>query len=262
MRVCIASDLHLEFPGANRGSMQFPEEVDVIVLAGDIAIGETTAKEAIALAGRYPSAEIVWVAGNHEVYRRNINVEIDRFRSICKDHRRVHFLENESARIGDFTFLGCTLWTDFTLLGEPERAIAIADRGITDFAIISTEDDRRFTPQDAIRRFQDSRDFLERELSAGDPRATVVVTHFAPGIATRNMNFAPDPIAAYFQSNVDDLIDKHQPRAWFYGHNHFSNDLQRGATRLISNQLGYPSERGSIPAYDANKMILLNNKEA
>jgi hypothetical protein len=184
------------------------------------------------------------------------------FQRLCKDHPRVHFLENESVRIGDFTYLGCTLWTDFTLLGEPGRAIAIAARGITDFTIISTEDDRRFTPQDAIRRFHESRDFLDRELSAGDTKNTVVVSHFAPGFATRNMNFAPDAVAAYFQSNVNDLIDKHQPRLWLYGHNHFSSDLRRGATRLVSNQLGYPSELGSIPAYNASKMILLNREEA
>jgi hypothetical protein len=165
-------------------------------------------------------------------------------------------------QIGDFTFLGCTLWTDFTLLGEADRAIAIAAGGLTDFAIISTEYDRPFTPQDAIQRFEESREFLDRELSAGDPKCTVVVTHFAPGLATRNMNFAPDPVAAYFQSNVQELIDKHQPQLWLYGHNHYSNDLQQGATRLVSNQLGYPSERGSIPAYNAHKVILLIREEA
>jgi Icc-related predicted phosphoesterase len=262
MKVYVASDLHFEFPGADRRAMQFPEDADVIVLAGDIAVGANAAKEAIALAARYPSAHVVWVAGNHEFYRRNIDDTLEMFQHLCKDHPRVHYLENESVQIGDFLFLGCTLWTDFTLLGEPPRAIAIADRSITDFAIISTEYDRRFTPQDAIQRFQESRGFLDRELSAGDPQTTVIVTHFPPGLDTRNRNFPPDAVTAYFQSNVDDLIDKHQPRLWLYGHNHFSNDLWRGATRLVSNQLGYPSELGSIPAYDANKVILLNKEEA
>ena len=74
----------------------------------------------------------------------------------------------------------------------------------------------------------------------------------------RNPQFSIGPITAYFCANVDDIIDRYQPALWIYGHNHFSNDLQRGATRLVSNQMGYPREAGSIPVYAPDKTIILS----
>lgn len=104
-------------------------------------------------------------------------------------------------------------------------------------------------PIDAAERFEESRKYLKQELSASRPEATVVVSHFPPGLATRNQRFRLDPITAYFQANMDSIIDTYQPALWIYGHNHFSNDLRRGATRLVSNQLGYPSEERELPWY-------------
>lgn len=259
MRIAYASDLHLEFPNSDRRSaLTFPSDVDVIVLAGDIRTGRSAAEEALALANQFPSAQIVWVAGNHEFYYRNINNQIEEYRALCDGNSRVHFLENDSIKIGKVRFIGCTLWTDFSILGEQRPSMEVAERSITDFRLIQTRPGHRFKPLDAVQRFEESRKYIEQELSISQPEATVVVTHFPPGLATRHQGYELGPISAYFQANVDDIIDRYEPALWIYGHNHYSNDMARGATRLVSNQLGYPSEAGHIPSYSADNVITLS----
>jgi len=55
MKIAIASDLHLEFPLVDRArALAFSDEVDVIVLAGDIEIGMNTADVALELSIMYP----------------------------------------------------------------------------------------------------------------------------------------------------------------------------------------------------------------
>ncbi|WP_341938246.1 metallophosphoesterase [Marinimicrobium sp. C2-29] len=258
MKIVAASDLHLEFSQADWSqALAFPIDTDVIVLAGDIGVGNLSTEIVLDLSDRYPRSHIVWVAGNHEFYNHNIDSQIEKYRSACSKNDRVHFLENSSVEIDSVKFIGCTLWTDFSALGDGDRAMYVARRGINDFVLIRTKDDEIFTPQDAGSRFKESAAYLDSELSSSDPSKTVVVTHFPPGLETHNKNFPLDDMAAYFQANVDHLIQQHQPAVWIYGHNHYSSDLSIGKTRLISNQLGYPSELGSIPAYGATKAIEL-----
>jgi Icc-related predicted phosphoesterase len=259
MRITPASDLHLEFENSDlKRALDFPADTDVLVLAGDIDLGLNTARIAVSLANERPSMQVIVVIGNHECYRSNIDTVIERCRALCDPHPRVHFLENDFVDIGPLRFIGCTLWTDFSILGEQELAMSTAGRAITDFRqMIQAQGGEWFTPQHAVERFAQSRRYLEQELSRCQPETTVVVTHFPPGLTTRNPQFSIDLITAYFCANVDDIIDRYQPALWIYGHNHFSNDLQRGATRLVSNQMGYPSETGSIPVYAPGKTVFL-----
>lgn len=257
--IAFASDLHLPPFYSNRrdDALYFPPEADVIILAGDIAVGNLAAEEALNLAERYPNSHVVQIAGNHEFYYKSIEQQIEYYRSACADHDRVHFLENACVELFGVRFIGCTLWTDFTILGEPEIAMQEAEAAIADFRFIESRVGASIKPKDIARKFEESYRFLDDQLAAGDPDRTVVITHFPPGMRTSNPNFEVDPITAYFQANVDYLIENYQPKIWVYGHNHYSADQTVGRTRIVSNQLGYPSEFGRIPAYDPQKMIIL-----
>lgn len=262
MRISFASDLHLEFPLVDRArALAFRGNSDVIVLAGDIEVGMKTVDVALQLSDLFPRSHIVWVAGNHEFYHRNIDTQIERYREACRTHDRVHFLENDSIQIGSTKFVGCTLWTDFSLLGDAKQAMEMAERGITDFKLIQTRRGEWFTPQDAANLFQQSSAYLESELSKSVAQNTVVISHFPPGLETLNPRFDLSPITAYFQANVRAIIEKFQPALWIFGHNHYSHDIQIGSTRVVSNQLGYRSEAGYIPSYRADKTIELNSRE-
>lgn len=257
--IAFSSDLHLApFNTSRRDhALNFPQDADVIILAGDIAVGEQASVEAFKLAETYPNSHIVRITGNHEFYYSGIEQKIEQYRKACADHDRVHFLENACVELFGVRFIGCTLWTDFTILGEPELAMQEAEAAIADFRFIESRGGASIKPKDIARKFEESYRFLDDQLAAGNPDRTVVITHFPPGMRTRNPNFEVDPITAYFQANVDYLIENYQPKIWVYGHNHYSADQTVGRTRIVSNQLGYPSEFGRIPAYDPQKLIIL-----
>ncbi len=62
----------------------------------------------------------------------------------------VKVLENDQVIIGDVRFLGCTLWTDFGLLGADARAIAMfeAKTTMTDYKKIRMNPSyRKLTPR-------------------------------------------------------------------------------------------------------------------
>jgi predicted phosphodiesterase len=121
MRVHIISDLHLEFGPISLSKTN----ADIVVLAGDIHMGEKGAHWA---RKQWPDIPIVYVLGNHEFYRDDLPGLTDRLRRLCQK-TNIHLLENDRLDVEDVSFLGCTLWTDFELLGDSAAARAIAEQG-------------------------------------------------------------------------------------------------------------------------------------
>jgi Icc-related predicted phosphoesterase len=258
VKIAFASDLHLTPQSAEYRKEFLADGLapEILVLASDISHGFTTIEMVHEIAARYPGPEIVLIAGNHEFYSHIPRPEmISRLRDAFKDNHRIHFLENDRVEIKGLTFLGCTLWSDFSLLGEPELAMAQAQRHVRDFSVINERFRVPFHPKDCERLFRESYEFLTQNLADCDPARTVVVTHFGPGLETQNRNFEIASISAYFQANVAYLIDCYQPALWIYGHNHDSRDFVLGETRIVSNQLGYSSEPESVTGFDPNKII-------
>ena len=107
MRLQILSDLHLEY-GDHRTR---PTMADAVVLAGDIGGGCNGIKWA---KERFPDKLVIYVPGNHEFYNHTIADGMTAIRNEARASN-VFVLENESVQIGEFSFLGCCLWTDFNL---------------------------------------------------------------------------------------------------------------------------------------------------
>lgn len=230
MKIALASDLHMEFRrDFPLHQLQFPRDSEVIVLAGDLNVGWRAVDTVRGIADANPEASVLWVAGNHEFYKTNIDQQLEDYRQAFADDPRIHFLENDRIEISGVTFLGCTLWTDFSILGESQK-------------------------EAACERYSESYAFLEAELRAADPARTVVIAHFSPGLETHNQKFPVDLTAAYFQANAVPLINNFAPALWIYGHNHFNADVTIGTTRLVSNQMGYPGEDCG-GAFDLKKLI-------
>src|SRR5882762_4300913 len=127
----ILSDLHLEF-----GSFSLPRtEADVVVLAGDVHLGQagvTWARK------QWPDTPMVYVLGNHEFYREALPELTDRLRRLCEGSH-IHLLENDLVEVAGVAFLGCTLWTDFDLLGDASSARALAETAMADYTQILFE---------------------------------------------------------------------------------------------------------------------------
>jgi predicted phosphodiesterase len=129
MKLACASDLHVEFHSQYpEKTLIFSQEADVIILAGDIDVGSRAVATVQRIADEHLNASVVWVAGNHEFYRTNIDDQIAKYRASFAGDPRVHYLENDCVEIGGYTFIGCTLWSDCTITGEQHqhRAFDIA----------------------------------------------------------------------------------------------------------------------------------------
>ena len=90
--------------------------------------------------------------------------------------------------MGDVRFLGCTLWTDYSLVPRAERASVIEQSRSRnpDYALIRYGE-RNFAPEDAIELCTRHRRWLEARLEEPYAGTTVVITHNAviAGMADR-----------------------------------------------------------------------------
>jgi predicted phosphodiesterase len=239
-KILVMSDVHIEF-----GDLSVSEvEADVVVLAGDIHVGLAAVTWADDLARRL-GMSVVLIAGNHEHYStrkryRTLPQMVDSFRvAAAATSGRVAFLEREAAVVAGIRFVGCTLWTDFELFGDPARAMAHAEAQMNDFRLIAYRPGIRFSANDARREFMLARRFLETELAKPFDGATVVVTHHLPSLRSVPQRFKADMLSAAYASHLDALVERCGAALWVHGHTHDSADYAIGGTRVLCNPRGY-----------------------
>ena len=92
---------------------------------------------------------MIYVLGNHEFYRHALPELTERLEDEIRGSH-IQLLENKAIEFGGFTFLGCTLWTDFALRGNPESSMQTAEDVMNDYRII------RFSPENRVLRARDT----------------------------------------------------------------------------------------------------------
>lgn len=278
IRIAVMSDLHNEFErsrgpdqpsaawlGLNRRRRREPGhphvgpwlgdlrgECDVVVLAGDTDVGARHVHAYADAVSRYLSVPVVVVMGNHECYDRSDVVDFQREMRRLSDASdgRVRYLENRSTEIevrGRYVnILGCTLWTDFELLGSTEgtitRSMYEANSTMNDFARIRYGG-QPLNPEITRQLHNVSRAWLAYEIArvrANDLDSVVVVaTHHAPTPEGIRPSSAGEWISAAYASDMRAEIESWRPDLWCWGHAHYGVDDDLGPTRLISNPRGY-----------------------
>jgi len=235
MRLHILSDLHLEF-----GPVKIPPiEADVVVLAGDIHLGR---EGRWWLRSQFPDKPAIYILGNHEFYRHSLP-ELTETLKRETDGSRIHLLENSSVEINGFTFLGCTLWTDFRLSPDPEAAMQAAEGMMSDYSIVQfSAENRVLRARDTARLHAESVAWLRGELAKCDRARTIVVTHHAPSDCSEAPYHANSPLKPAFASNLNSLIEQSGVPLWIHGHTHYNVDYMIGSTRVLTNQRGYPDQ--------------------
>jgi len=260
MKIWTLADLHLEL--SPLWTLPRPDErpdFDVLVIAGDLI--PRMERGLKWLLGHVPGRPVIYVPGNHEFYGTDMDRTIEKAR-LAAQGTNVHVLSDEAVVIDGVRFLGGTLWTDFSLFGNPRVAMEAADSIMNDYKKIRWDRySRRLKPDVSLARHRQTRRFLELELDAGFEGPTVVVTHHAPypgGIAEAHRH---DLISAAYASDLTDLITRTAPDLWIYGHTHLSEDAYLGRTRMISNSKGYgpwhPKETWDNPDFDRLKVVEL-----
>lgn len=246
MRLQVFSDLHVDVAPVREP--RIATDIDAVVIAGDICEGMA---DALAFARRLVPSHlpIIYVAGNHEHYGRNLDDELAEAARIAPG-LGIHFLENASVTIGRVRFLGATLWTDYEFWGADKRddAMALAGETMNDHRRITHGPvAERFAPSHARERHLASRAFLEKSLAARHRGPTVVVTHHLPHEASIHRRFRASPTNIAFASDLGPLIARLGPELWVHGHTHGNVDVRVGATRIVCNPHGYGGEN---PAFD------------
>jgi predicted phosphodiesterase len=247
--VWVHSDQHLDVRTQNLRSdidaIEFspPEGTDLIILAGDTVEGV----DGIIWADKF-GKPAVYVAGNHEYYRRNIEETELALRRQAEKSQHVTFLNNDRYDYKNIRVLGTTLWTDYRLEHKEQQAMSDADAFLMDHRLITTiaggPSRRLFQPTDAQKVHFRSREWLERELSKPHDGPTIVVTHHAPHInSVHPMYIGTSPVNACFASDLSDILEKYDIDLWIHGHTHWTFDYTLFDTRVVCNPYGYYPSR-------------------
>jgi predicted MPP superfamily phosphohydrolase len=251
VKLQVLSDLHLR----PRYGFTIPEtDADLIVLAGDIAEGPGGVEWAVAETERL-GKPAVYVFGNHEYYFHTFPDLLDQAKRMTAGSR-VTVLENDILTWQDVRILGCTLWTDFLLHGEPQEqaSMAAVEAVLYDYSAIQTADGELLRAHQTQAWHRQSRQWLEERLAEPWEGPTVVVTHHVPCWEGAHPHF-DGPLCAGFTSNLESLLERHRIDLWVCGHSHANVDVMVGYTRLLSNQRGYPKEQVPGPAFDPAKIV-------
>jgi predicted phosphodiesterase len=253
MKLQLLSDLHIEVhpnlqiapaPGA-----------DLLVLAGDIGSyqpGSRLAAPDFGLSRFSPRhgwpVPVVYIPGNHEYDNEDFDEIHARLRETC-EALDIGWLEREVRVIDGVRFVGTTLWADFDALVEPGDSMAevLRKRGkamrAANFYLekAATRRDGEIFLAEPLREHSLIcqawlRDALEEEFCG----TTVVITHFAPTLASADPRYGLNPGTAGFCNSLDDLL----PRAelWLHGHLHCQFDYVKDGCRIVANPLGYRSK--------------------
>lgn len=272
----IVSDLHLELTrGWDLPSGEARPHFDFMIVAGDLI---PRMERGVAwLFMHVPDRPVIYVAGNHEGYGCDIDRTVEKARQAAAG-TTIIILQNDAVRIGEVTFVGATLWTDFDLFGDQQRAMRVAGDRMNDYKKIRVSRyAKRFRPQHALARHLQSRAFFETEMRK--PRGgnkLVAISHHAPhpGRSFHRMSSSrplsdEDVLTAAYRSDLTSLmwpspneghLNTLSPAdLWIYGHTHESEDFTIGHTRVVSNAKGYgPRKHGETwdnPGFNPNFII-------
>ena len=248
MKIRIMSDIHNHIktfqPSSNNDN-----EAEVI-LAGDI---DVKGRSVPWIERAFPGKVVLLVFGNHEFYDKAIPREIKKTKERARG-TSIHVLENDSFRLDDVEFFGCTFWTDFMLLGQKEVAASEVRLTMNDYRYIRMSPAfRRLRPTDTALFHSRSRDWLLKAVKESVCRKKVIITHHAPSALSLPRESASDILSSAYASNEDTLVKELEADLWVHGHIHQGCDYRIGKTRIVSNPKGYPGE--AAPGFNPDFVV-------
>lgn len=248
MKVQLASDLHLE----RDPSFQLTPSAPTLVLAGDVGgyqAGSRLTETDWGL-GRFRDGwqRVFYVPGNHEYDQLPWPETRDRLREAAEAAGLI-WLDREQRVIEGVRFIGCTLWSDFDLLVDPQSSMTAQLKArdkayrAANFYLRKYSALEHGQPMLAERLRElalADQAWLREQLNQAFDGKTVVVTHFAPSGRSHDPRYGLAPGTAGFCNALDSLL----PLAdwWLHGHLHCAQDYRVGRCRVVANPLGYASK--------------------
>lgn len=247
--VWVLSDLHVD---ASPWAPPPGPRVDIAIVAGDVADG--LCRRAIPWLAEHirPRARhVVYVPGNHDLWRTRYPDEISRGRDAAIEHDITLLDCGQARHVDGVEVIGATLWTDYAIGGAAHRALAMrvaGDRqtGMRDHRLIQTRDrlgtPTAFRPPAAAALHAEHRARIERRLAEPWSGPRIVVTHHAPHPGSLLHVEVREPIDAAYASDLSEILEgPGAPDLWIHGHVHRSVDYRIGRTRVLANARGHDS---------------------
>jgi predicted phosphodiesterase len=221
----VLSDVHCEFHrdgGRSFAGSLDPRGVELLVLAGDIAVGAGIAEALGHFCRRYEDADVIYVHGNHEFYRADRATVRHATERAMEENENLTWLDASAVELRGRRVLGAPLW--FRQHPDTWRKLGMADfEVIPDFeAWVYAENARAI-------------EFFEASLAEGD----VVVTHHLPSQRSVAPEFVGNPLNPFFVCDLEGLIRERRPKLWIHGHTHRSLNYLIGTTSVVCNPFGY-----------------------
>lgn len=236
MKIQIISDLHQEFGSTDL----FFDHADVVVLAGDINLGT---KGVEWIKSKIKDKPVIYVLGNHEYYKGSYPKTLNKIKHAAEGSN-VFVLEDKAADIEGVRFHGATLWTDFSVFGNPVQYGMICQPKMNDYKMIRRDPSySKMRTIDTFKIHQFSRLWLKESLENSTGLKNIVVTHHAPSLRCVPEQYKEDPLTAAYASDMEDFIQEHQPLYWIHGHIHSPCRYAIGKTEVICNPHGYIDEK-------------------
>lgn len=256
------SDLHRELSSA-----PFPEptadcpagSVDAILLNGDINAGCMHLDDAMAIQDAW-QVPVVLVWGNHEAYGsvRQDLLEFERVRlaGIAEEGRDISVLHCGEKIIGDTRILGCTLWTDFDVVGDRDMMMIGAGLMMNDYHRIGWRDGdtlRRMLPADTLAMHQAEAAWLMAALDRPFDGKTLVMTHHLPAPELLAPEAGKGEYAPAYVSDLRDGLLGKRIDAWITGHTHWAKrgtlEGAHGPIAFLANMMGYAGQFTNFEPY-------------
>lgn len=274
MRVAVASDLHLEFGNIE---LKNTENADALILSGDICVAHalSTKPEFLKFFEQVCSEfkEVLYVMGNHEHYDGDFATSKDILQEHLSQLKNLHILEKETFKMGEYTFVGGTLWTDMN--GGDESTLYHVGRSMNDFRCVENSnklltrkvpvyqkgEDGKYvisedglliqigekfkeytatlTPEDVVEDHKKFLKYLQTVLKKDGK--FIVVGHHAPSKLSTHPRYQNDTLMnGGYSSSLDFFIEDHpEILLWTHGHTHETFDYNIGTTRIVCNPRGY-----------------------
>ncbi|WP_333597765.1 metallophosphoesterase [Chryseobacterium flavum] len=248
MKIQVISDLHREF-----GTTELCfDHSDIVVLAGDINLG-TKGIEWIKNA--IPHKPVIYVLGNHEYYKGSYPKTLNKIKDTALNSN-VFVLENSFVDIEGVRFHGATLWTDFSIFGNPVQYGMLCQSKMNDYKMIRRDPSySKMRTLDTFKIHQFSKQWLQESLEDSKGLKNIVVTHHAPSIRSVPEHYKEDPVTSAYVSDLEDLIVTYQPLYWIHGHIHTPCRYKIEGTEVICNPHGYIDEKYN--GYDRELIIVV-----
>ena len=235
-----------------------------VIAAGDLVSNArvSLAPALLWLRKTFAPAPIFYFPGNHDFYHAGIEAD-PRLRQITQSAGAIYAQMLELIHTGN-RYLCATLWTDFDLGGDAARAMWQAKASMLDYRRISMPpawetgeiasnttvavgQPRLAVTPEALRRLHfTQRNWIAERLAEPFAGRSIVVGHHAPHPAVLG---ALSGLSPAFGSDLTDLIQRHAPAVWFFGHTHRRLTATVGATEIRNVSIGYPSEAPTPPAH-------------